>query len=369
MNVIETKILKNTYYNSINKIIRFITTLLLAIMVARLLGPSKFGTFTLVSFTLIVASLLSNLGLGMAATKYVSEFSGKEKKEVRTAIVKYLLKIKLVSTLFVVILLVSSAKFFAAFYSEQKLLGYLILSAISLLPGALTDIYVSAIAGLQKFEYLAKGAIVISPIKIILSLYVLKMGYGINGVIIVSILVNVIEFVYYYSLIISNSEFVFKKAPPLERRIKEKIFSYNWQIAILLFTDAIVWQRSEVFFLAKFHDASEVAFYSVGYGLVEKGLTFIPSIFTSTLMPAMSELYGRKDQESLKKIFIKSTRLISLLVLPLCFILMALSENLIPMMFGREYMPAANIFKILLISGSLKVILSPASAIAQWHFI
>lgn len=361
---IVSKIAKNTYFNSINRIAGFLNALLLSVVVARFLGPHKFGTYSLVAFTFIVADMVATLGLGITGTKYISEFSSGPGKEIlRANIFLYIVKFKLVSTAIVVSALIITAPYFANFYSDKSLVLYIILSAINLIPSGFVAICVGAITGLQEYKYLAYRTLMLVPINFILYLLVLKLGYGIIGLITANIVISVIELIFYFSVIRKHFHLRVTLKPLLSLELKQRLLRYNWQVGLLLLADIIVWQRSQVFFLGKFHGASEIAFYSIAFGIVEKGITFIPSIFSSVLMPAMSELYGTENHKDLRTLYHYSFKYIFLFVLPIFCILFILSESVIGFLYGKEYLKAAIVLKILLISGFFRVIGSPSAGI------
>lgn len=361
MNNIAFKIAKNTFFNFINRTVGFISALLLSIIVARFLGPNRFGTYSLVAFTFILADIFSTAGLGMAGTKYISEYSGKDNKDLRSGIFLYILKFKLITTAIVVTLLITTAPYIAKFYGDKQLIVYIIISAINLIPSGLVAIFVGSITGLQEYKYLTYRTLMIAPITLIFYFLVLKSGYGIVGLIIINVIISIIEAIFYLSLI--REHFNFNTKYFLSTQIHKRLLKYNWQVGLLFLTDAIVWQRSQVFFLGRFYDASEIAFYAIAFGIVEKGMTFIPSIFSSVLMPAMSELNGVGKKEDLNNLYSYSFKYIFLFVLPIFFILFVLSNHIISLLYGKDYLKAAAVLRILLISGFFRVIGSPSAGI------
>ncbi|UCC41078.1 MAG: flippase [Candidatus Aminicenantes bacterium] len=363
MNKMTSKIVENTFFNFVAKTVELILTLLLSIIIARHLGPNRFGSYALVMFTFTLAGLLTNLGLSNVGVKYISEFTGDENSEIRTKIIFYVLKIKIISTLIVSGILIILSKYFAIFYSDPQLKMYIILFAVALLPSGISAVCSGVIMGMQKYKYLAYKIILILPVHVIFSFVVLMMGYGIIGLVIINVIISFIEVLYY--LILFKTKMRFKLSFPLSlsQSIKKKIFRYNWQVALIIFIDAILWQRSEIFFLSRFHVNSEVAYYSLGYGIVEKVMIFLPSIFAGVLLPVISELYGKKAHSSLQKLYVNSTRYLILFSAPICIGMMAISKSLIFLLYGGDYLPVASVLNILLISGCAGIIASAGASI------
>lgn len=364
MNDIVNKIVKNAFFNFLHRMVGFLSAIILSVIIARMLGPERFGSYALVKATLVAVGILVNLGLAHAGVKYISEFSGEKNKNTRLKILFYLLKIKVSLALVVCFILVTLSKYYANFYSDDQLRIYLIISAIGLVPSGITSIFVSFFQGQQKYSYLAYRSIIISPIYTVFSFIALKMGYEIIGLISVNLMMSFIEVLFYLPLF--KKEITFKSffsLPSLSSDIKKRIFRYNWQLALIVLVDAIIWQRSEVFFLGKFKTTHDVAFYSLAYGIIENALLFLPSIFTGILMPIMSELNGKNDTIALQKLYINSTKYLSLISVPLFVGFMVFSKYFILFLYGKDYLAATPILNILLISGCAGIISAASSDI------
>src|SRR5262249_3028263 len=78
-------------------------------------------------------------------------------------------------------------------------------------------------------------------------------------------------------------------APDPFRRIRK----FSLTMSYILLLDAIVWQRSEVFFLKAYSTLAEIGFYTLAYSAASK-LSDLASTFSSTLLPLYSESYGQQ---------------------------------------------------------------------------
>jgi O-antigen/teichoic acid export membrane protein len=363
MSSISKRIAKNTFFNFITQTVGLASALVLSIIVARLLGPNRFGSYTLITFTFTVAALLANLGLFNVGIKYIAEFSGEDNKKIRCGILSHILRIELIATAIVAAVLILLARNLAVFYSDNKLFIYIVVSAIGLFPAGLAAIMSGGIKGLQKYKYLAYRTLILSPVRLGLSFVLLKLGHGIIALILVNAFVSALNFIFYFALIKKELGFKLGASYSLPSDIRRRIFRYNWQVALIMFIDAIVWRRSEVFFLGRFHPSSEVGFYGLAYSIVEQAMIFLPGIFAGVLLPVISELYGKKDKTSLQKIFIYSSRYLSFATIPACVGLIMLSKSIIFSFYGPGYLKAASVLRILSISGCFGIIAGAASSI------
>lgn len=363
MDYIIKRIAKNMYFNGVSMVVRFVTAILQSIIVARFLGPHSFGSYTLVTVIFIVAGILTNLGLASVGTKYISEFSGEENRTTRSKILAYILKIKMIMVLVVAVILLVAARRLAVFYGDPQLHIFIVITALTLIPSEIVVAFESVIRGMQEYKYLAYRTLLIAPLRILLSFVLLSLGHGIMALLWLTLFVSFCELILFFSFLKVKMGFSFSLRGPLPEELRKKIWKYNWQVAIIIIFDTIVWERSAVFFLGKFHPGAQVAFYGLAYNIVERAMVFFPTIFSGVLMPVFSESYGKNDLRVLQKVYVNSLRYLALISIPVCVIIMMFSPTVIGFLYGSEYLPAAQILNILLISGCLKVISSSSSSV------
>ena len=365
MNEIAEKLAKNTGFNFITRNVNFICRMTLSIIVARMLGPNRLGSYALVAWTLGVAQLLINLGLNTTATKYIAECAGGTiRKTTISDIFSAMLKIRLPLTFGAVSLMIIVAPFFARFYDNLQLKSYVIISACILVPYGISSLLDGVIQGIQKYEYLAVGTLIAAPLSLLLSGVALWLGYGIVGLLIVTLIIDFLRLIVYLFLLRRYITLKFRWTSHFPVEVKDRIRRYGLHVAIILFVDMIVWERSEVFFLGHFRGASEVGFYSLAYGITERVMTVLP-ILSGVLMPMVSQLHGSNDKYNLQKLYLTSTRYLIFIAVPFSVGGILLSNPLVQLLYGKEYLPAALILKILLVSRCASVI-AIASASIQY---
>ncbi|MFH2069968.1 MAG: flippase [Elusimicrobiota bacterium] len=89
----------------------------------------------------------------------------------------------------------------------------------------------------------------------------------------------------------------------------------------------------------------ELGWYSASFRLLE-GTFFIPSIFAGVVFPYFCELSKNADSK-LNKIFQKSAAVILLIAASLAACLFVLSGKIIPFLFGGQFLPAVESFRII----------------------
>jgi O-antigen/teichoic acid export membrane protein len=363
MNTIARKIAKNSFFNFINNSVGFICALALSIIAARFLGPTVLGKYALVAFVITIAGLITNFGLTGLTTKYISEYSGVENLSIRNQIVAYVLKIKIIASLAAYAIILLSANFFAKFYNDSHLAFYLIILSLSFLPSGLATIFNSIFTGMQEYKYVAMRTTLLYPVNVIAMFIVLKLGFGIMGFIWVNVAYSLIECIFYFVILRNKTQLTLDFRLSLPPEVRKKILRYNWQVAVIVLLNYVVWQRSEVFFLGKFHPAAQTGFYSLAYGIIEKVQTFLPAIFSGVLMPVFSELYGKNQIDNIRKLYINSTRYLLFISLPITAGVICLSKQITLLLYGNAYLPIVPVLNILLVSGCFAIVASAGSSV------
>jgi O-antigen/teichoic acid export membrane protein len=122
--------------------------------------------------------------------------------------------------------------------------------------------------------------------------------------------------------------------------------AYVLPLSIVAVLDAIVWDRSEVFFLGLYASSEEIAYYSLAFGLATR-IMIIPGIAVGALLPAFSTLHGRGDPEDLGRLYTSALRYVALVGVPLAAMVAALAPSLVVWLYGDAYLPAAPLVGVL----------------------
>lgn len=363
MSLIKEKILKNTVFNFLSSLILSISRFVTSVIIARMLGPVLMGAYSLVTFTISVLDIITSLGLQNLAIKYISEFDGENNTDTREKIIRYILKIKIILTIAGSIFLITFSRFFARFYADDNLKTYILIAAIALLPAGIAAIGRSIMQGLQDYRALTFQALLSAPLSIIITLFFLYLGFSVNGVIAVTVFTSTVDLIIYYFFIRRHIKLRFCLKTSLPPDLKKRLITYNWHLAIIVILDAIIWQRSEVFFLGRLSSQADVAFYSVAYNLSSWIIAFLPGMFGNVLFPVMSELFGKNEKNKLNELYILSTRYLMIFSIPFCFAGIGLSSTIIRLMYGSAYLPMTPVLNILLVSSCFGIIASPGSSV------
>ncbi|HDY73043.1 MAG TPA: flippase [Candidatus Jorgensenbacteria bacterium] len=105
----------------------------------------------------------------------------------------------------------------------------------------------------------------------------------------------------------------------------------------------------DIIMLGWFRSAEEIGFYSGGLRIVQL-LYILPSIIAVSIFPSLSKLIGENNHEKAKKLMEKVITVVLLMAFPIAVGGVILGFPLIEIVFGAEYLPGVNAFKILIVA-------------------
>ena len=341
---------KNVLFSLVNNIMGLLSGVVLSVIVARYLGPKNLGTYHLVTWTLSIAMLFVNLGIAMSLKKHVAEYLGRNDHRSIAGLINFLIRIRISVAMAVTSFLIIFSGTVAGYFDLPEAQQYFIWAAIAILPSSLSEIFGASLLGIQKYKYSTVISLVMTPLSFVLSLAVLMAGYGIIGLIVVSTFTSTIGCIVNYWA--ARRESLLDWSVRLPRDMRSGIARFNLGVIAMNFLDAIVWQRSEVFFLGKFRTMPEVGFYSLAYNFTFTAVSFFASAIINVLIPIHSKAFGAKDHSGMEKIYQKSIQYLAMVSLPIAIGGAVLADRIVLTLYGVEYLPTAMAMSVLFLSSA-----------------
>ena len=297
---------------------------------ARMLGPIEFGVFAVLMSMLYFMAIPSD-SIQTVISRYTSKFNvNKENGKIKYLIGRSLKK-GLFFALLVYILLIPFFYFFSYFLSISfplVLLTGLLLFTFFLIPTTR-----GVLQGQKKFNSLGFNMILDSGIKVLISIYLVFIGWKVYGAVI-SILIG--------SIIALTLSFI-----PLRKTLSEKServnFSgiYGYSSPIIFSILAILLMQSLDVILAKRFFSPEIAGQYAVANLIGKMIFFGTLAISKSMFPLSSEKFD--DGKNTNKLFYRSLIMVVILCIGALAILFLFPELLIKILFGEQYIAISNI--------------------------
>ncbi|MCX7727347.1 MAG: oligosaccharide flippase family protein, partial [Chitinispirillaceae bacterium] len=358
------RLVKNFFLMIFNTGFMTIISWLISIWIARKLGPERYGIFSFVLWLGSTFSWVIGMGLIQAVTRYTAEYEGLNKREYVVFLLRYVSKIEIWLSLITCVIVILARKYIADFFFSPSESLYITIMAIGILPGSLTAVLSASIEGLQKFKYITLAALIISPLSCIVKIVIILLNKGIGELLGATVFFSFVNFVFYIIALKKERLPISKIISPEEMKsIKKSLFSYNKNLFPVLLTDKIVWDKSENFFLGRFCQSMEIAYYNIGYNMAQRILSTLPDIFWRILFPAMSSMCGSGDNVKAFRLFSMSTKYLALVTFPIGISGIILAPELIFYLYGPEFKGAITVLRIIFFSFTIASISSPAASI------
>jgi len=336
-------VVKGSLYNLISLFVLKFGGLVFTILLARLLLPELFGIYSLVLSIATIALTFTDLGLGITATKYISEALGKGKENEARSYSKFFLKKKLILALVVVLVLLGLSKFLSFSFYENPLIYYpLLFSCLFIISEAFREFFSIFFVVRKDFKSIMFLDLFSQTSKIIFSVIALLIFTGafrvsslfisffLAGIVTLStslILITQKE----KSLLFGNSE-----------RIATLPVNNYWKYMVLTSLSLTFFGSIDMLMLGKFVNAEHLGYYRASISLV---LT-IATLFSlsSIFLPIFTQIHGNR----FKRGFHKTMRYILILSIPATIGALFIAKYLIKIVYGNEYLAGTLPFYFLI---------------------
>ena len=114
-------------------------------------------------------------------------------------------------------------------------------------------------------------------------------------------------------------------------------------------------RRSDDFLIGYFLGPTLLGFYNVGYRLLLVIIRLVTEVSNAVAFPTFSRL--RRNPERMRRAFYKVTQYTALVAFPVFIGLAALAPELVPAVFGKEWLPSVPVMQVLSMIGILQSVL------------
>ena len=342
------RIARNTLLSSITTAIGTGAGLLASIVIARGLGPSDMGVYTLVTWTAIAITTIVSAGVAFSAIKFIAQYNTQAGRETIIAIAGFGLRVQLALAVIGGSLLAVGSGLLAELFGVPQAQEFFALSALVVVVGALIPTIGSTMMGLERQGLIvplvaAHGLGLLAAAFLVLNVLHAGIGALIASQIIVGLALLTVEF------IVASRLVPIRIFASISSSLRRRITAYATSMTVTLTLGLVVWQRSEVFILGLFRESSEVAYYSIAFAMSEAIQGIIPIALGAALFPNISRAFADRDHQFAQRAYESALRLTTLAVVPVA-IAGALQRVGIQVLYGDAFDDAAMPLAVLLFS-------------------
>jgi len=350
------KIVTGTGFVSIGFLISYIFIFVSSILIARRWTESEIGVYSLAYSLFEIFMIICTLGLINGLVRSIAHARGKnEIKKIPIFILSSIFYSFITSVIISIILFFLSDYISNNIFNESALIFPLKILAITLPFVTLYIIFIAIFRGYEQIrpfvyfrQILGRGLILFFVIIIIFLNY--SFNYIFYGHLLTG--VTILILILFYTIKKGKLKFLknydFKLISSSETK---ELLSFSLPLLIVDILDLVIlWTSTLVLGILK--TTAETGFYNVakpfsafiGFPMIALMITFIP---------VFSKLYSRGKLDEMRSNYLILTKWICLLTLPLFIIFFLYTEQLISIIIGPNYLPAANVLKILVFANIL----------------
>jgi PST family polysaccharide transporter len=353
---LQQKAAKGIFWSVIQKWGRELISLLILMILSRLLDPEAFGLVALATIFTTFIEIFLDQGFGAA----IVQRDDLDREHLDTAFWTSVLT----GVLFAVVG-IAAAGLVAAFFSEPDLAPILRWLSITFILGGLSSTQMSILQRDLAFKSLATRSLIAKVIGGIAGVAMAVAGFGVWSLVgqkIVAGLAGVL--VLWWA-----SEW--RPGFHASRKHFRELFNYGISILGSKSLDYFG-RRTDEFLIGYFLGPTMLGYYSVGYRLLLVLLRVVVGITNAVAFPTFSRLQG--NPERMRRAFYRVTQYTSLLAIPAFIGLAILAPELVPALFGEQWLPSVPVMQVLALIGILQSVLAfnasviKAAGKPSWHF-
>jgi O-antigen/teichoic acid export membrane protein len=342
---VRAALVRNTFWYGLVTVFGLAAGLAMSVVLARGLGPAAMGDYSYLLWALRVLGALAALGWAFATVRYTAAAYARGERERARGIVGFFMRRQLVTTAMVAVAVIV----LALTLMEPRLGWPLVVVAVMLFPVTVEGIYTHAVYGAQRYDLTTQTSTVKMALHLTASIMAVAAGFDILGLIVGLMLGSSISCLVQRARAreVLGDRVV---APPPGTHAEMR--GYVASLSVVAVLDALVRDRSEIFFLRLWAPSEELAFYSLAFGLATRVMV-IPEIAVGALLPAFSALHGRGARDELGRVYRTAMRYVAVSWLPIAALTAALAPGLVHWLYGVAYRPAARLLSALVVVAAI----------------
>ncbi|MBQ8934471.1 MAG: lipopolysaccharide biosynthesis protein, partial [Lachnospiraceae bacterium] len=303
-------------------------TFLISIVLARLLGPEKYGTMSIMLIFITIANVIIQNGFQTALI---------QKKEITDEDLSSVFWLGLLIAGVLYLMIFISAPFVAAFFADPEITDMLRVLSLILFTGSVVSVQIAIVARRMEFRIQCQATIIADLISGAIGIYAAMKGLGTWALILQQLIKNLgLLLVLYFSL-------RWVPHPVLSVSRIGSLFSYGWKVLASGLIDT-VYSNLYTPFISKLYNAAMVGYYNRGNQFPQVIVNSMAQTMQAVMLPAFSRTQTEKEME--RKMLRRAVKLSGFVMFPMMFGIMAVAEPLMRLLLGNEWLPAVPLLRL-----------------------
>lgn len=289
--------------------------------------PSEYGLIALASIVVALGMLFRDMGTSAAII---------QKENLSNQLINAVFLLNMCLGFFVFIILLSLSPFFSAYFSQEKLFGVIVLLSLTFPVISLATTQKTLMERDSDFKKLALiecFSIIFSTSICITTAY---FGGGVYSIVVQALSNAVISTI----LIITFSNWSITNIKIRDIKDIKDILGFSSNLFAFNLVNYL-YRNADKYILGKTVSTAVLGAYDLSYKIMLFPIQTLTSVLSRAFFPAFSKL--QNNNKKFTELFIRNTISISFLSFPMLTGLMALSEDFVSLVFGKEWILVSSI--------------------------
>jgi stage V sporulation protein B len=315
-------------------------------LLARWLGASGLGLYSLAITILGMGLLLANFGVSQSLLKYVAEDTANRDRTARIVMSGFSMSIVLGAVIGV--LLYAFRGPIADFFDMPEMADFLPILALAFPFSSLFTSTTGLFNGLRQMKTYALLITGQSGLRIILVLTLVGIGAGVKGAV-----TGIVLSAAAISLLgLFASRYFIRSSLEGWAQNTRRLLSFGGRMFAADATNVIA-NRIDIIVIGYYMAADDVGYYSAA-ALVATFFPLVPGAIQRITFPAASQLWAQKDYQTLGRMIDKSMKYSACVIVPLGLVVGFFAKDILTTVFGTDFDVAATPLCVLLVARVLR---------------
>ena len=312
-----------------------LVTFFISVILARLLGPEKYGTMATMLIFIAVANVVIQNGFQTALI---------QKKKVDGTDLSSVFWTGLIISAVIYAVIFAASPFIADFFDDADITPMLRVLSLILFFGAVTSVEIAIAARSMNFRVQCSSTITADIISGAFGIAAAFKGLGTWALVIQQLMKNLVLMLLMYVRLKWRPELKISAA-----RLKE-LFDYGWKVLVSGLIDT-AYTNIYTPFISVLYDASMVGYYNRGNQFPQVIVNSMAATMQAVMLPAFSTLQDEKKQAG--RMLRRAVKLSSFVMFPVLFGIAATADSIVMVLLGESWMPAVPLIRLCCLSYSV----------------
>jgi len=320
------------------------------IAITYILGPEKFGLYSIAIVAPSLVSTFRDWGVNSAIVKYSAQYNAENNPKIRSIFISGLV-FEIILGVSLSLLSFGLSPFFASSLHRSTIVPLIQIASLFILTGAVVNTATAAFTGMETLHLYSFMLIIQSIAKTVLILALVLLGFGtlgaITGFTTASLLAGLAGVLLMWTIYKSLPQSTNSKLE-IMATIKTML-KYGLPVSISTIITGFLTVFYSYLLAIYVNNNALIGNYNLAITFSVL-ITFFATPVTTVLFPAFSKLDYKKDNETLRNVFQYSVKYASLIVVPVTAMVIALAQPGIGTIYQNRYAEAPLFLALVSIS-------------------